>query len=96
MELLFATLGGAVLGLILGYAVPGRGSLGALVVPAIGASTSAAIWAALTWVGWKFNGGWIWVVSLILSALIAVFIGVLLSRHRRRGDAELLAGLSRA
>jgi len=96
MELLFATLGGALLGLGLGSALPGRGNLGALLVPAIGASAAAALWAALTWVGWKFDGGWIWVVSLVISALIAAMIGVLLCRSRKRGDAELLEGLSRA
>lgn len=96
MELLFATLGGALIGLGLGYAVPGRANFGALLLPSLGGSASAIVWAALTWAGWKFNGGWIWVVSLMAAAAITLFIGIALSKARTRSDSELLGQLSRA
>ena len=96
MELLFATLGGALLGLALFYALRGHDTFGALLLPSIGASTAAIAWAALTWVGLKFNGGWIWVITLVLAAVVTALLGVLLRRQRQRGDVELLGRLSRA
>ena len=96
MELLFVTLGGAILGLAGRYSVPGRETHGALLIPAIGAAAAAAIWAALTWAGWKFDGGWIWTVSLVFSAVVAVLSAILLSRTRKSSDAVLLQQLSRA
>lgn len=96
MELLFVTLGGAILGLAARYGVPKRDTHGALLVPAIGAVVSAVVWAALTWLGWKFDGGWIWVVSLVAAAVVAVLASVFLGRQRTDQDAELLATLSRA
>ncbi|QNE47517.1 hypothetical protein F1C58_11810 [Glaciihabitans sp. INWT7] len=96
MELLFVTLGGAVLGLAARYGVPKRATHGALLVPAIGAIVAAVVWAALTWVGWKFDGGWIWVVSLVAAGVVAVVASVVLARQRTEHDAELLASLSHA
>ena len=96
MELLFATLGGAILGLGLRYALPKHDAFGALLLPAVGAAASAAVWAALTWAGWKFSGGWIWVVALAAGAIIAALVGILLARSRTRGDADLLGQLSKA
>ena len=54
MELLFVTVIGAGIGAIIRYALPKRGSYGALLLPAIGAAVTAAVWVALVWVGWKF------------------------------------------
>ncbi len=96
MELLFVTLGGAVLGLGLRYALPGRERYGVLLLPGVGAVVASVVWAALTWAGWKFDGGWIWVVSLAAAAIVSVIVALQVSRVRRIGDADLLQRLSRA
>jgi peptidoglycan/LPS O-acetylase OafA/YrhL len=96
MELLFVTLGGTILGLAARYGVPKRDTHGALLVPAIGAIAASVVWAALTWVGWKFDGGWIWVVSLGAAAVVAALASVFLGRQRTASDTELLTRLSRA
>jgi len=96
MELLFVTLGGAILGLAARYGVPKRATHGALLVPAVGAIVASVVWAALTWVGWKFDGGWIWVVSLVAAGVIATLASVFLGRQRTSSDGELLTKLSRA
>ena len=96
MELLFVALGGIVLGLAARYALPRRDTHGALLVPAFGATAASAVWAALTWVGWKFDGGWIWVVSLVVAGIVAALASAFLGRQRRASDAELLTKLSRA
>jgi peptidoglycan/LPS O-acetylase OafA/YrhL len=96
MELLFVTLGGVILGLAARYGLPKRDTHGALLVPAIGAIVASVVWAALTWVGWKFDGGWIWVASLVAAGVIAGLASVFLGRQRTASDAELLTRLSRA
>jgi hypothetical protein len=96
MELLFVTLGGAIIGLGLRYAFPGRETHGAALMPAFGAASASAIWAALTWAGWRFDGVWIWVVSLGLTAVLSGVLAVTISRRRRHTDAQMLATLSRA
>ena len=96
MELLFVALGGVILGIAARYSVPKRDTHGALLVPALGAIVASVVWAALTWVGWKFDGGWIWVVSLVASGVIATVAGVFLGRQRTASDTELLTKLGRA
>lgn len=96
MELLFVTLGGVILGLAARYGLPKRDTHGALLVPAIGAIVASVVWAALTWVGWKFDGGWIWVVSLVAAGVVAALSSVFLGGGRTASDAELLTRLSRA
>ena len=96
MELLFVTLGGVVLGLAARYGLPKRDTHGALLVPAIGAIAASVVWAALTWVGWKFDGGWIWVASLSAAGIVAALASAFLSRRRGASDRELLTKLSRA
>jgi hypothetical protein len=96
MELLFVTLGGAILGLAARYGVPKRDTHGALLVPAVGAIVASVVWAALTWVGLKFDGGWIWVLSLAAAGVVAGLMSVLLARQRTASDMELVTRLSRA
>ena len=96
MELLFVTLGGVILGIAARYSVPNRDTHGALLVPAVGAIVASVVWAALTWVGWKFDGGWIWVVSLGASGIIAAAASVFLGRQRTASDTELFTKLGRA
>jgi len=96
MELLFVTLGGAILGAAVRYVLPRRQTQGALLTGAIGASVSAAVWAALTWAGWKFDGGWIWVVSLVAAAIVAAAVDIVLGRTRSASDEAMLQRLQRA
>lgn len=96
MELLFVTLGGAILGLAARYGVPKRDTHGALLIPAVGAIVASVVWAALTWVGLKFDGGWIWLLSLAAAGVVAGLASVLLGRQRTASDTKLVTRLSRA
>lgn len=95
MELLFVVLGGAILGLAARYLLPLRHTHGVLLIPAIGAGTAAIVWVALTWLGWAWDGGWIWVVSLVLAGLAAAASAYLIGPKRERADAERFERLSR-
>ncbi|MEQ1736872.1 MAG: hypothetical protein ABL886_10790 [Rhodoglobus sp.] len=94
MELLFVTVIGASLGLIVRYALPSRGTYGALLLPAISAAATAVVWVALLWVGLTFDGTWIWVASLGAAVVSALVAALLLPRRRSEADARLYVELS--
>ena len=93
---MFITLGGAALGALARYLVPGRREHGALLVPTVGAVAACAVWAVLTWAGLAFDGGWIWLISLVLASAAALTVAVVLPRRRRSVDSAMLARLIRA
>lgn len=96
MELLFAVLGGIAIAGGLRYLLPNRHSYGVLLLPAVGGAVSAAVWSGLTWLRWPFDGGWIWVASLLLAAVAGILVAALLSRQRVAADQRMLESLSRA
>ena len=94
MELLFVAVGGAILGALARYLLPGRKTSGALLLPAVGVVAACLVWVALTWAGLGFDGGGIWFVTLAASALVPTAAAVLIPRRRRHADALLLAQLT--
>ncbi len=94
MELLFVTVIAACIGLIIRYLLPGRTSFGLLLLPAVDAAVTATIWVALLWAGLKFDGGWIWVFSLVGGGVITLLAAVFLPRARRVSDERLRHTLS--
>lgn len=96
MELLFVTLIAFCTGLLVRYLLPGRDTYGIVLLPSIAGAAAAIVWVILTWVGWKFDGGWIWVASLAVGGIVALVLALLLPRTRHTNDHELLQRLSRA
>ncbi len=95
MELLFISLGGAILGLAARYSLPRRHLHGSVLIPAIGTAAAAVTWVALTWLGMPWDGGWIWLIALVCSGLAAAGADVLIGRRREAADAELAERLQR-
>lgn len=87
---MFVALGGAILGLIVRYALPRRLTHGSVLVPAVGTGVAALVWVALTWLGWAWDGGWIWWVSLIVAGIAAVVVDILLGKRREAADLAML------
>jgi hypothetical protein len=96
MELLFVTLIAFLIGLGTRYALPGRDTYGVALLPAISGAITAIVWVGLTWLGWKFDGGWIWVVSLAAGTIISLVLALTVPRLRRTKDESMLQQLSRA
>ena len=96
MELLFVTLISFCIGLGVRYGLPGRDTYGVVLVPSVATVVTAIVWVGLTWLGWKFDGGWIWVVSLGAGGVVALVLALVLPRTRRGRDDVLLQQLSRA
>lgn len=89
MELLFVAIGAVLLGLIPRYLLLGRDTYGSALLPAVSGAVASIVWAGLTWLGWTFDGGWIWWVSLGAGALAALITPLLLAPRRARADASL-------
>ena len=94
MELAYVTVIGAALGALARYALPGRRTYGLFLLPAIAAAVTAAVWVGLVWLGWTFDGGWIWVVSLVAGGISAIAAALLIVRYRANADQRLLSHLS--
>jgi O-antigen/teichoic acid export membrane protein len=94
MELLFVTVIGAGLGALFRYILPRRDTYGALLLPALSGAVTAIVWVGLVWLGWTFDGTWIWVVSLGAGALAALLVALYLPRKRVAHDARRLVELS--
>lgn len=91
MELLFVLIAGAAIGAIARYALPGRQTYGVLLLPAVGVGVAAVTWSILTWLGFPFDGGWIWAWTLALSAAGTLALGWILPRRRRESDDRMRA-----
>lgn len=95
MELLFVVLIAAGLGFLAHYALPGRETRGSILLGAFAASVAAAIWIILLWVfHFTFDGGWIWVISLVAAGVASLAVAIALPRRRRANDRAMLTKLS--
>lgn len=94
MEIVFVTVIGAGLGGIVRYLMPGRRTHGLALLPAVGAASTAAVWAILVWFGWPFDGGWIWTVSIIAGVAADVAVAIALPRVRDAADERRLHELT--
>jgi peptidoglycan/LPS O-acetylase OafA/YrhL len=93
VELLFIMLFGIAAGVAVHYALPWRGTHGIALIPAVAGIVAAIVWVGLTWLGWAWDGGWIWAVTLIVAAVVAAVVDLYLGRHRKSGDQRRLVAL---
>ena len=94
MELLFVVLIAAGIGFLAHYTIPGRSTRGALLLAAVSAGLTAIVWECLLWLGFTFDGGWIWAISLTVGGLATIITAVTLPQRRRTADRALLTKLS--
>ncbi|NYF13291.1 MULTISPECIES: hypothetical protein [unclassified Pseudoclavibacter] len=99
MELMFAGLAGILLGVAVQFAAPHRATRGTVLLPALGGIVALVAWQALTWLQgpapWlAYDGGWIWVITLVVAAVVTIAVGWSLSARRQHDDDDLLHRLS--
>ena len=94
MELLFVILIAAGIGFLIRYTIGGRETHGILLLAAIAATAAAIVWVGLLWLGFTFDGGWIWFISLTAGGVAALVFALVLPRNRRVADRALLTRLS--
>lgn len=96
MEIVYAVVVGAGIGLLLRFLLPARTTYGLLLLPAIAAAVTAAVWAGMSWLGFDFEGGWgwLWLASLGGAVVVSLTVALLVGGHRARSDARELHVLS--
>ena len=94
MELLFVILIAAGIGFLAQFTIPGRDKRGSLLLGSVSAAAAALVWEGLLWLGFTFDGGWIWVISLTVGGLVAIIVAAVLPRRRRVADRAKLTKLS--
>lgn len=94
MELLFVLVIAACIGGLVRYLLPGRHSYGMLLLPAVDLVATAIIWVGLTWAGWRFDGGWIWVAALGGGGVVAILVELAVWQSRTRSDRHRLHELT--
>ena len=94
MELLFVIVIAAGLGFLARYTIRGREMHGGLLLASVAAAVAAVVWVALLWLGFTFDGGWIWAISLTVAGLAAIIVAVRLPQRRHANDRALLTKLS--
>lgn len=95
MELLFVAVIAAGLGLGVRY-VSGRDRTiyGMTLIPAISTAVAMVVWVILLWVGFTFDGGWIWFYSLVAGPVVALIVALRLPKTRAISDRAMLTRLS--
>ncbi len=95
MELLFVILISAAIGLGLTYTSrQGRHTYGVLLLPAVSAVVTSVVWIGLLWLGFTFDGGWIWAISLVAGGVVALILALRLPKSRTSADRAILTTLS--
>jgi len=94
MELLFVVLIAAGVGFILPFVLRGRETYGVVLPAAVASAVASVVWVGLLWLGWTFDGAWIWVVTLIVASLAGLAVALVVPPRRRAADRALLTKLS--
>ena len=93
MYILLALIAACVLGVVVHYVIPHRELRGVALVPAVATAVAAAAYALGQWAGLKESSVWLWLIALSSAVVVAAFVGVILTRVRRHGDAVRRAAL---
>jgi len=84
---------GAAIGAILRYVIPGRETHGLLLLPGLGAATTATAWVVMVVTGWSLGEPWIWTLALVAPAVVCTIAALVLARVRPARDAQRLQQL---
>ncbi|CAB4954468.1 unannotated protein [freshwater metagenome] len=72
MEVLLILGYAVLLGLVAPYLTTRAGEYGTLVPPAVAAVTGSVIWIILTWVGFKYEEAWIWIIIMLVMPVAMI------------------------
>ena len=82
----------AILGLVAPYIYAKSEEYGALLPPAVALATGSILWAALTWLGFKYTEGYIWVIIMVLMPVAMIVIARRMAHTRIKAREEKLRG----
>jgi L-cystine uptake protein TcyP (sodium:dicarboxylate symporter family) len=80
----------AILGLVAPYIFAKSEEYGVLLPPAIALATGGVLWAALTWLGFKYEEGYIWIIVMVLMPLVMIVVSSRIAHARSQArEAKL-------
>jgi len=88
MYILLALVAAIALGIALHYALPHRATRGVILTPGVAALVAAAVYAALTWLGWGEGNVWLWLVTLASAIVVPAVLTLILGAVRSRRDRD--------
>ena len=90
MEILIILGYAAILGLVAPYLTTKSDEYGVLVPPTIAAIAGSVLWIILTWVGFKYEEAWIWVIIMVAMPVIMIIVSqrIAASRVHAREEAK--------
>ena len=95
MELLFIFLIGAAIGFLVRVVIRGSETHGGLLLAAVSAIGAGVTSQLCLWIfHMGYDGGWIWVISLVVGGLTAIIVAAALPQRRRMADRAMLTKLS--
>jgi quaternary ammonium compound-resistance protein SugE len=95
VELLFVALGGAIIGLVAHYVIPGQVRRGVVVLPALGTVLISGVWEGLTWAGLAYSDFVIWGITFAVTIIAVCGLGITFSRRRTSADDLFFSSMSK-
>lgn len=92
MEFVVIAFYAVILGLVAPYIFARSEEYGVLVPPTIALATGSILWATLTWLGFKYTDGYIWVIIMVLMPVAMVLLSNRLAHIRVTKREEKLRG----
>lgn len=80
----------AILGLVAPYIYAKSEEYGALLPPAVALITGSILWGALTWLGFKYTEGYIWVIVMVLMPVAMIIVARQVAHARIKAREEKL------
>ena len=78
----------AILGLVAPYLTTKSDEYGVLVPPTIAAIAGSVLWIILTWVGFKYEEAWIWVIIMVAMPVIMIIVSQRIAAARVHAREE--------
>lgn len=92
MEFAVIVFYAVILGLVAPYLHARSEEYGALVPPAIALVAGSALWVLLTWLGFKYTEGYIWVIIMVIMPAAMIVLSSRLAHARIAQREEKLRG----
>lgn len=81
-----------ILGLVSPYIHAQSEEYGALLPPAVALATGSVLWAGLTWLGFKYTEGYIWVICMVIMPLVMIVVCNRIASARQQAREKALRG----
>ena len=80
----------AILGLVAPYIFLKNEEVGSILPPALALGAGSVLWVILTWLGFKYTEGYIWVIVMVLMPVAMIYVSTRIANERIEEREEQL------